>query len=276
MYATATAPTRRLSLLAAAWVGVLGLVLFAAIVAPSPLPWVVDLLLALVLVGAAVGWWWSTTPGRVLRDIGAEPIDEREHARYLNLVEGLCLAFGVEVPELHTIADDVPNAASLAGRGGAHLVCTTGLLEQLDRVALEGVLAHELAHIRSGDAAAATSAVALIGYPLLGGAGQVGRSSVPLGEALAPTRARLFVWCLGSEREVAADLDAVRITRYPPGLYRALSLIAEHPGSLARGSAATAPLWIADPRLEPAAPDEAEVVPLHPPLDQRIEVLGEL
>lgn len=276
MYATATAPTRRLSLLAAAWVGVLAACLFGVIVGLSPLPWFVDLALSVVVVAAAVGWWWATTPQRVLGDIGAEPIDERHHARYQNLVDALCLAFGVEAPQLHVIADDVPNAASLAGRRGAHLVCTTGLLEQLDRVSLEGVLAHELAHVRSGDAAAATSAVALVGYPLLGGVGPVGRAARPLGEALAPTRARLFVWCLGSGREVAADLDAVRVTRYPPGLYRGLRVIAGHPGQLRRGSAATAPLWIEDPRLEPAAPEDAEVVTLHPPLDQRIEVLGEL
>jgi heat shock protein HtpX len=174
--------------------------LFVLLVALSPLAWYVDAVIALLLGAVFVGWWWATTPQRVLRAIGAQPTDEVRHARYHNLVDGLCLSFGVEAPELHVVADDAPNAASLGGRGGAHLVCTTGLLDHLDRVALEGVIAHELAHVRSGEAAAGTAAVALVGYPLLGGDGPLGRRLGPAGEALAPVRERLLVWALDAQR----------------------------------------------------------------------------
>lgn len=250
------------------------MVVFVLVVALSPLPWLVDLVLAVVVAAAVIGWWWATTPVRVLRAMAAEPADEAHHARYRNLVEGLCLSFGVEPPELHVVADDAPNAASLAGRGGAHLVCTTGLLDRLDRVALEGVVAHELAHVRSGEAAAATTTVALVGYPLLGGDGPVARTARPLGQALAGRREQLFVWALGPEREVAADLAAVGVTRYPPGLHRALQVIGRASAPPASLTAATAPLWIHDPSPAPA-PGSAGPG-LHPPLDQRIEVLGEL
>jgi heat shock protein HtpX len=273
--ATAATTQRRLSVVAGGEVAALALVLFVLVVALSPLPWFVDAVLALAVAAGVVGWWWASIPQRVLGDIGAEPTDERRHARYRNLVEGLCLSFGVEPPELHVVADDAPNAASLAGRGGAHLVCTSGLLDQLDRVGLEGVIAHELAHVRGGDAAAATTAVALIGYPTLGGDGPVGRALRPVGDALAPVRDRLFVWCLGPEREVAADLTAVGVTRYPPGLHQALRTIARTAAPLGSASAATAPLWFHE--VGPSAPEGPVAAgALHPPLDQRIEVLGEL
>ena len=268
--------TRRLAVVAAVEVAVSALVLWAVLVWPSPLAWYVDLLLALVVPAAAIVWWWWTGPDRVLRSLPVEAADERRNARYANLVDGLCLSFGVEPPTLHVLADDGLNAATVAGRGSAHLVCSTGLLERLDRVSLEGVLAHELAHLRSGDAAAATGAVTLIGYPLLGGNGPVGRTLQPVGAALAPLRERLYLWCLGPERELEADLVAVHVTRYPPGLYQALVAIQRSARPMAAIPAATAPLWIQDPRdvtRGTAAPSRPG---LHPPLEQRIDVLGEL
>ena len=240
----------------------------------SPLPGYLAAGISLVLAAAALWWWSRTTPRRVLRSLGAEPADEVRHARYANLVDGLCLSFGVERPTLHVIAEDGLNAASLAGGGEAHVVVTEGLLARLDRVQLEGALAHELAHIRSGDAADATLGVALIGYPLAGGRGPMARLLGPLRTGLEPARSGLWRWALGCDRELVADQVAVGVTRYPPGLYRALRAIGDDPAPITVASPATVPLWIHHPYgVERRGSGPSSV---HPPIDERIDVLGEL
>lgn len=241
----------------------------------APLPWPVAVLLALLLGAALLAWWWRTTAERVLRALGAEPADERHHARYHNLVDGLCLSFGVERPALHVIDTPALNAASVAGGGQAGIVCTRGLLDRLDRVELEGALAHELARLRSGQAAAATAAVGLVALPSLAGDGSVGRPLSGLGDALTPWRDRVLAWVLGAERELEADRTAVEVTRYPPGLYHALCAIRDDTGTVASVSRATAVLWIHDPGGARRA-GSGPATPLHPPIDERIDVLGEL
>lgn len=254
----------------AAFLAVLVAVLLAVL---TPLPWYAAAALAAVLAAGTMWWWCRSTPGRALKALAAQPADEVRHARYVNLVEGLCLSFGVERPSLHVIADDALNAGSLAGPGGAHLFVTDGLLRHLDRVQLEGALAHELAHIRSGDAAEATLGVAVVGYPLLGGRGPVGRLLRPVGDALEPARQALWRWSLGCERELVADQVAVGVTRYPPGLYAALTAIRDHPAAVGSASPATLPLWIHPPQ---GAPCRTSGPTVHPPIDERIDVLGEL
>lgn len=266
---------RRLLIVAALEALVVATPVALLLVLVAPLPWPVAVLLALLVGAAVVAWWWRTTPHRVLRALGAEQADERHHARYHNLVDGLCLSFGVERPALHVIDAPALNAASVAGGGQAAIACTRGLLERLDRVELEGVLAHELAQLRSGHSAAATAAVGLIGLPSLAGDGPVGRPLSGLGDALAPARDRVLAWVLGSERELEADRTAVGVTRYPPGLYHALCAIRDDTGTGTPASRATAPLWIHDPdgaRRSGSGP----ATPLHPPIDERIDVLGEL
>jgi heat shock protein HtpX len=237
----------------------------------TPLPWWLAAGLAVALGVLAVSWWWRTAPARIVAALGGAPADERRHARLHNLVDGLCLSFGVRRPQLQVLDVAAPNIATVASAHGATVICTAGLLEHLDRVALEGVIAHELAHIRSGQAASATSAAALVGLPLLGGGGPVARRLAPVGEALAPLRCRLLGWVVGPGREHDADRAAVAVTRYPPGLSRALTIIRDQAGPVPTASPATVPLWIQDPR-----PDVAGRPALHPPIDERIDVLGEL
>lgn len=192
-----------------------------------------------------------------LRLTGARPADPTSHARLLNLVDGLCTSAGLPMPAVHVVADTAPNAFSV-GRDprSASLVVTEGLLASLTRIELEGVLAHELSHIKSHDILPSTLAVGLLRLP-------IGPLVRPLVERLVPP-----------EREAIADVTGVGITRYPPGLIAALEKVRDSGATPASASAAptaspaTAHLWLAEPEGRALAP--------RPPLEERIEALREL
>ncbi|MSX99192.1 MAG: M48 family metalloprotease, partial [Actinobacteria bacterium] len=113
-------------------------------------------------VMAVVSYWKSDTIA--LKVSRAVPADEVEYKRLHNLVEGLCIAGGLPKPRLYVINDQAPNAFA-TGRNPKHaaVAVTSGLLEKLDRVELEGVLAHELSHIKNYDILVSTLAVTLVG-----------------------------------------------------------------------------------------------------------------
>jgi heat shock protein HtpX len=214
-----------------------------------------------------------------LRTLRAQPADPRRFPRYQNLVEGLCEELGLPLPKLWVVESGAANALAL-GRNPAEatVVVTTGLLNLLNRVELEGVLAAELSHIRSSSARLGSTAV------LLGGAGGLllearRRGGGPLLEvagwalvALTPLR-RLAV---PVERHVLADEGAAYLTRYPPGLSSALRKLDGQTDGAALSNLGLNHLWIVDPRpAQPsAAPDRFFLS--HPPLDERLENLREL
>ena len=193
----------------------------------GPVLLVVAALAALVL--AAVAYLYA---GRlVLRISHARPVTPDEEPRYHNLVEGLCVSAGLPKPELYVVDDDAPNSFA-TGRDPAHaaIVVTTGLLQKLPRMELEGVVAHELSHIRANDTLVTALGTALLGLPLPG--------------ALAT---RLLGSLVGRARERDADLGGVRLTRYPPGLAAALESIRRAGPATLPASRATAHLWISSP-----------------------------
>lgn len=207
-----------------------------------------------VVVGTlvALGLHRSAT-GTVRRAVGGRPADAVAHARLVNLVDKLATGAGVPVPDLVVVDDEAPNAlaAGLRPRTG-FVAVTTGLLGALDRVQLEGVLAHELARLKSHDTRPGTVAV-----PLLRWFGWV-----PGAEQ------RIRATALGPGRLAEADLQGVAITRYPPALAAALERLAAD-GRRVGAPAAVAHLWI-DPPL-------GDVDPLvRPPLEERIATLREL
>ena len=169
----------------------------------------------------------------VLRVSHAQPVSAEEEPRYHNLVEGLCVSAGLPKPDLYVIDDDAPNSFA-TGRNAAHaaIVVTTGLLQKLSRMELEGVIAHELSHIRSNDILVNSLGTALVGLPLL-----------PAG----PLAGRLLAVFVGRGRERDADIGGVRLTRYPPGLAAALEKVRRDGSGDLPASRATAHLWISSP-----------------------------
>jgi heat shock protein HtpX len=212
--------------------------LLAALAGPVPL--VAAVVLALVL--AAVAYLYADRI--VLGLTHARPVSTDEEPRYHNLVEGLCVSAGLPKPDLYVIDDAAANSFA-TGRSPAHasVVVTTGLLQKLSRMELEGILAHELYHIRNNDTLVTSLGTALVGLPLM-----------PAG----PLAARMLASLVGRARERDADIGGVRLTRYPPGLAAALEKLRGDQGTDPFTSRATAHLWISSPMDAESGPTRLE------------------
>jgi heat shock protein HtpX len=205
-----------------------------------------------LLVGAGIaGYVWRAGPGIVRSSIGGRPADARE-ARVLNLVEGLGGANGVTVPALLVIDDPAPNALTFGlDSRSATIAVTTGLLERLSRVELEGVVAREIARIKRHEIQPGTVAVAAL------------RIVGPI----RPWAAHVRRLALGDISLVVADAHGASLTRYPPGLVGALQRIGDEGRNLRVGTAAVAHLWFEPPALS---------TDVHPTIEERVEALREL
>jgi heat shock protein HtpX len=263
---------------------------------------VAGLIIALLFAAgsAFVAYWKSDAVALAMSH--AKPADPTEYARLHNLVEGLCIAAGLPKPRVYVIDDAAPNAFA-TGRNPQHaaVAVTTGLLEKMNRVELEGVLAHELSHVKNYDILVSTLAVTMVGIVALlsdwglrtifwgGGRRRDNDNAGPqaifavLGFALlifTPIAARLMQFAVSRRREALADVSGVALTRYPPGLISALEKLKEDQTVVHSGSRATAHLWIEAPVAR--RPEEGRLAWLgrlfdtHPPLDERIEALREL
>jgi heat shock protein HtpX len=233
----------------------------------------------------------------------AKPADGPEYRRYHNLVEGLCIAAGLPKPRLYVVDDPAPNAFA-TGRNPKHaaLAVTTGLLEKMNRVELEGVLAHELSHVKNYDilvstvAVTAVGAVALmadLGMRFLWFGGRAGRrdnnDSGPIGLILvvlafallilAPFAAQLMQFAMSRRRELLADASGVQLTRYPPGLISALEKLQDDQAVVHHATRATAQMWIEQPLDRDQEKKGTKgswlnrAFDTHPPLDERIAAL---
>jgi heat shock protein HtpX len=264
---------------------------------------VVIVLSILIGAGIAVGSYWSSD--KVALSVSrAQPADPQEHARLHNLVEGLCIASGLPKPGVYVIDDPAPNAFA-TGRNPRHaaIAVTTGLLDKMNRVELEGVVAHELSHIRNYDILVSTLAVTMVGSIALlsdlairtmwwnGGrerrTGDHDDSRNPLafvGFALiivGPIVAKLMQAAISRQRESLADVSACQMTRYPPGLISALEKLQEDRTATHSASTATAHLWIEQP-MSGLSDDHGHLstshgwFDTHPPLEERIALSREL
>jgi heat shock protein HtpX len=260
-------------------------------------------LVALVFSGAiAFASYWRADK-IALAVSRARPASPDEYQRLHNLVEGLCIAGGLPKPGVYIIDDPAPNAFA-TGRNPNHaaIAVTTGLLEKLNRVELEGVVAHELSHIRNYDILVSTLAVVMVGAVALmadlairtmwWNGGRVARRGdqangnnpfAYLGIALlvvAPIIAKIMQATISRSRETLADVSACQLTRYPPGLISALEKLKDDTTVTHSASTATAHLWIEQPMS--GVGDDGKLGGIHrlfdthPPLDERIALLREL
>jgi heat shock protein HtpX len=257
---------------------------------------------AVIAIASAWASYWKSD-AIALKMSRAHPADPETYARLHNLVEGLCIASGLPKPGIYVIDDVAPNAFA-TGRNPKHaaIAVTTGLLDKMNRVELEGVLAHELSHIKNNDILVSTLAVTMVGLIAIAtdlslrmmwwNGGRRGRDDPQGGAApflaifglvlivLSPILARLMQMAVSRQRESLADVSAVEMTRYPPGLISALEKLRDDSTVVHASSRATAHLWIEQPTAQTEEEGHLSkwnrLFDTHPPIEQRIEALNEL
>ena len=231
----------------------------------------------------------------VIKTTGARPATESEHKQLINIVEELALATNLPVPKLYVVDDDAPNAFA-TGRNPSKgvIAVTTGLLSKLDRESQQGVIAHEMAHIQNRDTLVGTIVATVTTMILfisdlglriaLGGRKSKGSASpliflALLAVILAPIGAVILRATHSRAREALADMTAVKITRNPTGLRKALEALAADNTEIKKVSPASSALWIEEPnpRNQKNQPSFiSKLYATHPPIEERIQALYEL
>lgn len=246
-------------------------------------------------------YYWSDKI--VLGISGARPADPRQDAIFYSVAQNLALGAGLPMPKLYIIDDTAPNAFA-TGRDPKHaaVAATTGLLQKLDRTELEGVIAHELTHVKNYDirlmsiVSVLVGSVALLADFLLraswfggGGDSEDRKSSGQLGAiilvvgivfaVLSPIIGQLIQLAISRRREFMADAGGVSITRQPSGLINALKKISEDREPLEVANKATAHLYFENPfknKSRSAVGWFAGLFNTHPPVEDRIKALEQM
>ena len=232
-----------------------------------------------------------------LKATGSVPADPDEFRMLHNIVEEVSIAAGTPKPKVYIMPSPAPNAFA-TGRNpqNASIAVTTGLLEIMNRQELQGVIAHEMSHIRNYDMLLMTVVAAIGGLIILlrdfflrsmffGGrrrsrrsGGQAGVVLLVIGLVLAiiaPIFVALIRSAISKQREYLADASGAYITRYPQGLAQALAKLRDAGQKVKRASDANAHLFIASPFGKDRL-DVASMFATHPPIDKRIERLNSL
>lgn len=214
--------------------------------------WWLGALIGLLIVLALAAVLYLSADSIVASRLGAAPVSS-PHPRLGNLIEELCVRAGIREPQLHMVDSEEINAAAF-GRSvlQGSLAVTTGALNKLSVVELEGLLAREVGRIRSGAAKDDTIAASVLRFPL-----------APLGGLSR----KLTDWARGQERPMLDDMEGARINRYPPGLAGALRQIKDQ--STGKSSSVVEDLWASGSASLSGAPGEWT-------LDARVSLLDEL
>jgi heat shock protein HtpX len=229
----------------------------------------------------------------------AKQIKKNDNPELFRIVENLCIGAGIPMPKVFIIDDSAPNAFA-TGRDPKHaVVCaTTGILQKLNKVELEGVIAHELSHIRNFDIRLMAIVVVLVGLVALladffmrslwyGGGRRNSREGsntqgifLLIGIVLAilsPIIATLIQLAVSRKREFLADASGALLTRYPEGLARALEKISQDEIPMRYAHNGTAHLFIASPfKGKESLNWFARLFSTHPPLGERIKILRDM
>lgn len=254
--------------------------------------------IALVVSGFMSFFSYYFSDQIVLAISQAHEIHKEDNFQLFTTVENLCIGAGLPMPRIYTIEDTAPNAFA-TGRDPQHaVVCiTTGLLQKLDKMELEGVIAHELSHIKNYDMRLMSIVVILVGLVALlsdwflrfsfwggrgrkkdSGGGQIGLILTLVAIVLAilsPLIAQLIKLAISRNREYLADASAALITRYPEGLASALEKISADTELLEASNKATAHLYIVNP-LKDRASFMNNLFSTHPPIEERVKRLKEM
>jgi heat shock protein HtpX len=254
-------------------------------------------LLIAVVVSLILSWGsYYHSDSIVLAISNARPVEKAEYPHLYHVTEGLAIAAGIPAPKCYVIDDPSPNAFA-TGRDPEHgVICvTTGLLEMMSRYELEGVVAHEMSHIKNYDVRLQTVAVVMAGVVVLLGDwllrsmfwGRRGRRRDSGGKGgdpimlallilaivtaiLSPLIAQAIKLAISRKREFLADATAAQLTRYPEGLAGALGKLALSEVPLRSANKATAHLFIVSPLRDDGM---NRLFSTHPPIEERISRL---
>ncbi len=258
--------------------------------------------IAFVISGAMSFVGYYTSDKIILGISGAREADRKKDFQFYTVAENLSIAAGVPKPKLYVIDDTAPNAFA-TGRDPKHaVICATrGLLDNLNRTELEGVIAHEMSHIRNYDTRLLSIVAVLVGLVALLGdwflrmsffgsgrrsrdneGGQIGALLVVVGfifALLSPIIATLIQLAISRRREFLADVGSVSLTRQPSGLISALEKISRDREPLEVANKATAHLYIVNPFKGEGHGSKAWFANLfntHPPIAERVKALQKM
>lgn len=261
-------------------------------------PAILPIAVIFAVVMNITSYWFSDT--LVIKMTGARLADPLVHMEYIRLVENLAITAGLPTPKIYVVDDPAPNAFA-TGRNPEHaaIAATTGILSILNRSELEGVMAHELAHVGNRDMLVSTVAVVLAGFlsiladmflrasHVMGVGGRDRDSRLGgflvilaiVGVLLAPIAGQLIQLAISRKREFLADASGAMLTRYPEGLASALIKISEHSRPMQRANHATAHLMIANPFGNVSTGLMSRLSGLfstHPPMEARVRALRDM
>ncbi|MFA5967212.1 MAG: M48 family metallopeptidase [Patescibacteria group bacterium] len=267
---------------------------FASVYWDSP-----DILLGAVVLSVGMSWGsYFAGDKTILALSGARPVrhdTDIKQMQIVHLVENLCITAGLPVPKVYLVNDPAPNAFAV-GRDPKHasIALTTGIIEKLDKTELEGVIAHELSHVKNYDILISTVVVTLLGVVTLladwiwrgrmFSSGSRNHDNNANGILLliglifiilAPIFAQLIYLAISRQREYLADASGALLTRYPEGLANALTKLDTDKTQLRFANRATAGLYIVDP-FKKIKKGMEEAWSTHPPLQKRIAALMQM
>jgi heat shock protein HtpX len=256
------------------------------------------LMFAVVIWGAMMLAYFTSAEAILLHGTGARELQREESPRLFNIVDEMKLASGLSfTPKIYLINDASPNAFAVGRNPETSAVTvTTGLMYRLNRDELQGVIAHEMGHLKNRDVQFMTLAAVMLGSIVIlseivrrslwfGGRGRSRSNARGGGQAqliilvvglvfaiLGPLMAQLLYFACSRKREYLADACSAQFTRYPEGLASALEKIAQSNDKLTFVSKATAPMFIVNP-LSAGGDEPDSVFASHPPTRERIRIL---
>ncbi len=259
--------------------------------------YIILIICVIISILMSFGSYWHSDK-IVLRLSKAVPVEKKDNPELYRVVENLCIAAGLPLPRIYIINEPQPNTFT-TGRNADHaiIVVTRGLLEKLDRSELEGVIAHELAHIGNKDILLGTVIVILVGIVAMlsrfffrisfrGGMrrrsskGSAGALIMILGivaAILAPIAATVIRLAISRKREFLADATGALLTRFPEGLARALEKISGDQNPLKVANNSTSHLYITSPfKGKQSRNWLTKLFMTHPPIEERIKVLRKM